>query len=131
MSGASIAPILGAPSTILRVTLGTNAGVVGYVGGGTVTPSKAFGLDVQGASSDTSTHDFRFAITRASGGTASFFRRLIVEDGTGARRQYDTASATYANVGGGSVAQWQWGNGSNPVWQSGDVGETHTVELYF
>lgn len=55
--------------------------------------------------------DFVVETTAAPSEGQSFFRYVIVEDGAGTLRYYDSAAATF--IGG---TAWFWGTGASPVW---------------
>lgn len=71
-----------------------------------------------------------FIVHMNSNGTAqNYFKRVIVSDGNGAKRVFETASATsFINNSG---TRWIWGTGSSMVWASTDSGEAHVVQLVF
>ena len=57
-----------------------------------------------------------------SNGAITDFTSIIVEDGDGVLRTYNTADATFSTAAPG-VAKWSWGNGSDEVWGNVDLGE--------
>lgn len=56
---------------------------------------------------------------------ASFFTKIVVQDGTGARQEFLTSSATFVNAG--TYSQWSWAG--TAVWNAGDIGEIKVVEI--
>lgn len=57
-----------------------------------------------------------------------FFQGVRVKDKSGAFRFYKASDAFFSN--GGSGPSWEWGNGTNPVWDGGSVGSSFDIELF-
>lgn len=56
---------------------------------------------------------------------ASFFTKIVVQDGAGARQEFLTSSATFVNAS--TYSQWSWAG--TAVWAAGDIGEVKVVEI--
>jgi hypothetical protein len=115
--------------TNVAITVGSSAGNHGYhfTDRGSASPTSVFGIVIASLGSIDSTSDLDLSLSGTTH-SQSLFRYLLVQDGTGAVRKYNTADASFA-VGGG-VSNWRWGTGSNRVWTSGDAAEVHVVQFF-
>jgi hypothetical protein len=113
------------------VTVGVSGVTVGYSGSaGSLTPTSYRSEAIQTIASDSTTYDFRVSIDKSSDGQSAF-RYLLVENGSGTIVKYNSSDASYVTVAGGSISQWTFGDGSSPVWSSGDSAEDHVVVFYY
>ena len=129
MTGVLNVVVSSGPSCNIAVTVGSNAGLHGYStsgGLGSVTPASALGQAITVIDSVDASKDLSFVL----GGSLSqsFFRHLIVNDGAGSSRKYNSADATFGT--GAGQSGWDWGDGSNKVWNSADAGEVHVVQVF-
>lgn len=115
-------------SAHLSLTVGTSGGVYGYNAGdfGSLTPSSAFGSTVNLLYANPGGQDFLLNLNGVH--AQSLFSHITVEDGTGIKRTYLSSAATFSVIGG-TETQWAWGDGSSPVWSSGDETEVHSVVI--
>lgn len=129
MTGMLNAAIAGVAASNVAVTVGSGSGNHGYEGTipiGSRTPTSVLGQTITVIASTDTSRDLTFRL----GGTLSqsLFRYLLVRDGTGAFRKYNSADATFST--GAGQSGWSWGDGSNKVWNSTDAGEVHTVQIF-
>lgn len=114
----------------IAVTVGSSSGNHGYDAVsliiGSASPTSVLGQAISVIASIDASRDLTFRL----GGTLSqsFFRYLIINDGTGAFRKYNSADAVFST--GAGQSSWSWGDGSNKVWNSTDAGEVHVVQVF-
>lgn len=120
------------------VTVGTSGVNHGYVDGsfGSITPPSPFdeihGFGILGLSAVTTSFDFRVFIADTfpaeldaeSIGMVFLKTGSGSSEGEGGTRVYDPADANFVEG-----AQWQWGDGSDPVWDAGDNGNVYGVSI--
>jgi len=80
---------------------------------GALTPTTLRGTTVSNVAT-LPTVDFRIFFD--ANVSQSYFRSVLVQDGTGAWRQYTSAAATFSHPSG-STSQWDW-TGGTAVWTS-------------
>lgn len=61
--------------------------------------------------------------------TQSAFSKIVIEDGSGTTRTFLTSAADAYSYVTSSRATWTWGDGSTPVYESGDDTETHPYAI--
>lgn len=63
--------------------------------------------------------------------TQTYFTKINVIDGTGTPREYLTSAATFSTAGSGPSRDnvWEWGDGTDRVWEVADVAEVVAVTL--
>lgn len=89
-------------------------------------PFNVEGKELVAAASDPSdAYDFRVQIT--DNPVTGHFTSVTIEDGDGVERNYTSASA--ATTSDGTVRSWTWGDGSDPVYFTGDTSEEHTISF--
>lgn len=78
----------------------------------------------------TSTIDLRLELIQTGGDPGQdVFSKIVIERGNGSVQEYDSSAASYFFFAGPGAAQWQWGAGSSPVYQSGHVAQTHPFAI--
>lgn len=114
------------------VTVGSVGATCGFTSGtGSISAAKAYGLPITAINAVVGTYDFRVTLNDGSVLTQERLHTVYVEDGAGVVRIYSGASVTFFSVLTGTNYAWQWsGSGSDPVWDTGDVGEQHKVTFY-
>lgn len=129
MSSVALLPCFRQHNSI--VTIGVFAALAGYFPAGlvgSISNNRVNGVELLQACYPGSGPSVDFRIQLEGSRAQDFFSKVIVEDGTGAIREYLTASAaSYSDIG--TVTTWQWGNDTSPVWTSSDSGELHRLTL--
>lgn len=112
----------------VAVTVGSSGGNHGYhLTIGSASPTSVLGVTIAQIVSIDSTADLRFSLSGTTH-AQSLFRSLIINDGGSAFRKYNSADATFST--GGGITTWNWGTGSNKVWNTTDAAEVHTVQFF-
>lgn len=113
----------------VAVTVGSSSGNHGYHAGlgiGSASPTSVLGVAIAQIVSIDATANLRFSLSGTTH-SQSIFRALIINDGGGAFRKFNSADATFST--GGGVTTWSWGDGSNKVWNTTDASEVHAVQF--
>lgn len=129
MSGFLNVLAAGGNSESMIVTVATSSGS-GYVDGlmGSISPGTYRGKSITIVRS-TGGVDLQIAIDDASDLPQDFFTRLTIEDGAGVTRTYASADATFVSGGIGGE-NWNFGDGNERVFDSGDDTEEHRITFY-
>lgn len=140
MSGALQALIGSSAENLASFSLTVaNGSGVGFIhaslggGQGAISPasfrgdSVAFARSIPGVG--VGKRDFQFGVLN-NARTQNRLDRIVVADGDGNPRIFRAAEAA-AFVNDASTSHWQWGDGTDPVYDAGDDTEVHTMRVYW
>lgn len=126
---SAVAAMVGSGGTNIVVTVADNGNNSGYVSSviGSISPSSYRGYTVSEVSSS-ALADLTISIDNGLS-NQGFFRSVLITDGTGAKRRYNSADAIY-DIFASTLSVWAWGDGTNRVYSAGDATEVKVVEFF-
>jgi hypothetical protein len=134
MSGILVAATGGAAAAGSRyvITVAGNPAQYGYgqPSLGSISPNSLLrGLNMTTISAPRSGFDNFLLVISGSAPAQNFFNRVAIQGFFG-YTTLTSASASYS-TDGASFSQWTWGDGADPIWVVGDVGQLRQVTFHF